>query len=101
MFWNQKSLRRYLYPKFWIGARNDGPNKTDFVFENLFYGIRLKLAETISELLTSRPISLGRCAIRIILPRNFIRRVLNKFALDQNHKSGLNLRFRIRASDEF
>jgi hypothetical protein len=67
MRWNQMSLRRYLYPKFWIGARNDGPNMTDFVFDNLLYGIRLKLAETISDLLTLRTISFGRCAILIML----------------------------------
>jgi hypothetical protein len=27
-------------------SRNDGPNKTDVIFDNLLCGIRLKLAET-------------------------------------------------------
>jgi hypothetical protein len=35
-------------------ARNDGPNKTDFVFDNLLYGIRLKLAEIKSAIVISR-----------------------------------------------
>jgi hypothetical protein len=61
-------------------ARNDGPNKTDFVFDNLLCGIRLKLAETKSAIvyailspqqrakermgiIISRMIFLGQCVI--------------------------------------
>jgi hypothetical protein len=41
MNFNQLFISEVLNP-----TRNDGPNKTDLVFDNLLCGIRLKLAKT-------------------------------------------------------
>jgi hypothetical protein len=46
ILWNHMNFNELFISEVLNPTRNDGPNKTYFVFDNLLCGIRLKLAET-------------------------------------------------------
>jgi hypothetical protein len=46
ILWNHMNFNQLFISEVLNPTRNDGPNKTDLVFDNLLCGIRLKLAKT-------------------------------------------------------